>query len=89
MSFEASIRLRPLTELGPEIGGKGKDQGRRTIGRRMRDDPDFPPVAWINGRGFVNAPDWECYKQILFRRGLERDPHKTMAPDDVSNKEAR
>jgi hypothetical protein len=55
----------------------------------MRDDPDFPPVAWINGRGFVNAPDWECYKQILFRRGLERDPHKTMAADDVSNKEAR
>lgn len=79
-----SIRLRSLMELGPELGGKGKDQGRRTIGRRMKDDPDFPPVTWINGRGFVNAPDWEHYKGVLFRRGLE-SPHKTLAPRDTSN----
>ena len=74
------IHLRSLMELGPELGGRGKDGGRRTISRRMRSDPDFPSVTRINGRVFVDASEWENYEQLVFRRGLEVRP-----PRDASN----
>jgi|GEM_PF-6603067 len=71
MALQGSIQFRPLTELGPELGGRGKDKGRRTIGRKKKSDPDFPPVHWWNGRGYIQAEEWEAYKKILIRRGLE------------------
>jgi hypothetical protein len=71
MALKGSIQFRPLTELGPELGGRGKDKGRRTIGRKKKTDPDFPPVHWMNGRGYVQAEEWEAYKKVLICRGLE------------------
>jgi hypothetical protein len=71
MALQGSILFRPLTELGPELGGRGKDKGRRTIGRKKKIDPDFPRVHWWNGRGYIQAEEWEAYKKILIRRGLE------------------
>lgn len=64
-------RLIPATILGPEIGGTGKSGGRRTVGRRIKADPDFPKVYRINGRLYVREADWENYKRVLLRRGAE------------------
>ena len=64
-------RLIPATVLGLEIGGTGKSGGRRTIGRRIKADLDFPQVYRINGRFDVREADWENYKRVLLRRGAE------------------
>jgi hypothetical protein len=70
-SEEPVGRLIPATVLGPEIGGAGKSGGRRTVGRRIKTDPDFPQVYRINGRLYVRESDWENYKRVLLRRGAE------------------
>jgi len=67
-------KLLPATSLGPDIGGWGKSGGRRTIGRRIKTDPDFPQVYRISGRLFVRESDWEDYKKLLLRRGAEATP---------------
>ena len=70
-SEEPVGRLIPATVLGPEIGGTGKSGGRRAIGRRIKNNPDFPKVYRINGRLYVRESDWESYKRVLLRRGAE------------------
>jgi hypothetical protein len=70
-SEEPVGRLIPVTALGPEIGGTGKTGGRRTVGRRIKTDPDFPQVYRINGRLYVREADWENYKRVLLRRGAQ------------------
>lgn len=83
------INLRRVSELGREIGGQGSDRGTRTIKRRIKTDPDFPQVYSLNGRGYVEADDWERYKRVLMQRGLQKadralppaaSRHSTRAP---------
>lgn len=64
-------RLIPATVLGLEIGGTGKSGGRRTIGRRIKADLDFPQVYRINGRFDVREADWENYKKSFFAAALK------------------
>jgi hypothetical protein len=67
-------RLLPASMLGYDLGGTGANAGRRTIGRRIKTDPDFPQVYRINGRLYVREGDWEAYKKILLRRGVAAAP---------------
>jgi hypothetical protein len=53
------------------LAAAGKSGGRRTIGRRIKTDPDFPQVYRINGRLYVRDSDWESYRRLLLRRGAE------------------
>jgi len=41
----------------------GLGVGRRTVGRRMKDDPDFPTIHRINGRNYVQDDELAAYKQ--------------------------
>ncbi len=61
---------KPNTKLVPvaDSDAMGLPWGRRTTGRRMKDDPDFPPVYKINGRGYVEADRLEEYKKKLMAR---------------------
>jgi hypothetical protein len=70
-------RLIPAKVLGLEIGGTGKSGGRRTIGRGIKADLDFPQVYRINGRLYVREADWENYKIVLLRRGAEANKSAT------------
>ena len=51
--------------------------GRRSIGRRIKDDPDFPKVLRSNGRLYVTRADLETYKNKLISRGLKEEPYKS------------
>lgn len=61
-------RLIPISK--PELIGLGV--GRRTIGRRMETDPDFPPVYKIGGRNYVRASDLDAYREKLMERALRK-----------------
>jgi hypothetical protein len=44
----------------------------RSAARREIEDPDFPPVFYINGRAFITNGDLTAYRGTLMRRGLGR-----------------
>jgi predicted DNA-binding transcriptional regulator AlpA len=44
--------------------------GRRSIGRRIKDDPQFPPALRIRGRLYVRKSDLENYKTRLISAAL-------------------
>jgi hypothetical protein len=79
-------RLLPVSVLGYDLGGTGVNAGRRTIGRRIKTDHDFPPVYRINGRLYVREVAWEAYKKILLHRGVAAVP--TAARHPLTNKPA-
>ncbi len=54
----------------------GLGVGRRTVGRRMKDDPDFPTIHRINGRNYVKDDALAAYKQQLIRRSLAEPPRE-------------
>jgi hypothetical protein len=65
-----SKKLVPLAK--PEAVGLGI--GRRTVGRRIKQDPDFPRVIVINGRNYVEEDALAAYKEKLIERGLGARP---------------
>jgi hypothetical protein len=69
MSYEGR-KLVPLAKA--EAIGLGV--GRRTLGRRMKDDPDFPPVHRINGRNYIEDAQLAIYKQRLIQRAISESP---------------
>lgn len=58
--------LIPLSQ--PKAVGLGV--GRRTLGRRVVEDPEFPPVVRIKGRLYVEEGRLDEYKRRLIQRGL-------------------
>lgn len=42
----------------------------RSAARREIEDPDFPPVFYINGRAFTTNGGLAAYQAVLMRRGL-------------------
>jgi hypothetical protein len=78
------LLLRPWSGLGEEIGGKGKDKGNRSLNRRWKRDPSFPPVVWLNGRKYLVSDAWENYKLNLMREGLQKPPASPPARKDTA-----
>jgi hypothetical protein len=48
--------------------------GPRTIDRRIKEDPDFPPIIRLGCRRFVEADALEQYRRILVERGKATPP---------------
>jgi predicted DNA-binding transcriptional regulator AlpA len=48
----------------------GLGVGRRTLGRRIKDDPDFPKIITIKGRLYVLKEDVDAYKARLIQHAL-------------------
>ncbi len=61
-----SNALVPLAK--PEAIGLGV--GRRTLGRRIISDPDFPAVIRMNGRLYIKRGDLDAYRGKLVERSL-------------------
>jgi len=60
-------KLIPLAR--PDDVGLGI--GRRSIGRRIKSDPEFAAiVVVVNGRNYAESDKLEAYKQKLIERGL-------------------
>ncbi len=78
-------RLLPIAK--PDQLGLGV--GRRAIGQRMRDDPDFPPVYKIGGRNYVQARDCDAYREKLMARALQDAGVGVMAADRAPPKGGR
>lgn len=68
--------LLPLAK--PEALGIGL--GRRSIGRKILEDPEFPPLIRISGRLYVEEALWERYKELLINRGLQPQ-HRSLGAD--------
>jgi hypothetical protein len=51
----------------PDLGLPG---GRRTVGRRMKDDPNFPQVFQFGNKKYVIEEELEAYKDLLIRRAM-------------------
>ncbi|HEY8098314.1 MAG TPA: hypothetical protein VIE65_19815 [Methylobacter sp.] len=47
------------------------DVGRRTIGRRILQDPDFPRPIRLKGRLYWRRADIDSYKAALLREAME------------------
>ncbi len=48
--------------------------GPRTIDRRIKEDPDFPPIIRLGSRRYVQAEALEQYRRILVERGKATPP---------------
>jgi hypothetical protein len=77
-------RFIPIGEIGLDLGGQGVDGGRRTTKRKIKTDPDFPPVYRLNNRLYVFEPEYAAYKAKLLQRGiaaLPLAPHPQAPPN--------
>lgn len=48
----------------------GLPGGRRTIGRRIKDDPEFPTVYQFGNKKYVEETELEAYKDLLIGRAF-------------------
>lgn len=60
-----SGRLIPRKQVAAELG-----VCPRSVARREKDDPDFPPLLKLNGRVYITENGLTAYKATLIRRGL-------------------
>ncbi len=58
-------RLIPRKQVAAELG-----VCPRSVVRREKDDPDFPPLIKVNGRAYITESGLATYKAALIRRGL-------------------
>jgi predicted DNA-binding transcriptional regulator AlpA len=62
---EPTGRLLPAKAVHEDFGF-----GRRTLGREIKDNPDFPKAIRINGRLYFCQTEIEIYKRDLIRRSV-------------------
>jgi predicted DNA-binding transcriptional regulator AlpA len=58
-------RLIPATPLSTDLGFN-----RRTLGRRIADDPDFPKPVRVKGRLYWFEDEIDAYKRRLIQHSL-------------------
>jgi predicted DNA-binding transcriptional regulator AlpA len=58
-------RLIPATTLSKDMGFT-----RRTLGRKLHEDPEFPKPVRMGGRLYWFEGDIEAYKRLLIQRSL-------------------
>jgi hypothetical protein len=76
-----STKFLPISK--PEL--LGLPGGRRTIGRRMKDDPEFPTVYPFGNKKYVVESDLEDYKQKLLKRAFAEGSVSNSAADIEAN----
>jgi hypothetical protein len=76
-----AITNQPIEFVSQPRMAKELDCTIRSLNRKKPTDPDFPLMFDINGRKYSRRPDFEHYKRILVRRGLEKAPQALPQPN--------
>jgi predicted DNA-binding transcriptional regulator AlpA len=67
----------------------GLGVGRRTLGRRIKDQPEgFPTPIRINGRLYFRQSELDAYKEKLIREAFVENPRDTKTSSSTSSPEA-